>query len=110
MSLPKTQRAKRQFLKPSSSFCAFQIERGFNRSLPNRPRKLSVLKPPFEAESNLVRIDRYQIAFLRHKIYWQNVVLPSDNHEVGRRDIRMIRKLDRHMTRVTEHFVITFPF
>jgi hypothetical protein len=57
-----------------------------------------------------VRIDRHQIAFLRDKIHRQNVVLPPDNHKIRRRAIWVIRKLDRHMPGVTEHFVITFPF
>ena len=32
------------------------------------------------------------------------------NHKLRRRAIGVIRKLDRHMTRVTKHFVVTFPF
>src|SRR5882724_1582623 len=109
-SLRKMWRAERQCLKPSLSFCAHQNQRRFHLGLSDCARKLSISQPPFETESHLVRINRHQIAFLRDKIYWQNVVLSADNHKIRRGAIRVIRKLDRHMTGVTEHFVIAFPF
>src|SRR5437762_7085571 len=109
-SLRKRWRAKQQSLKSSWSFWAHQNQWRLHGTLSNCARKVSISQPPFETESHLVRINRHQIAFLRDKIYWQNVVLPADNHKIRRGTIRVIRELDRHMTGVTEHFVFTFPF
>src|SRR6516162_2228674 len=103
----KTWRTEQQ-LEPS--FCAYQNEWRFHRRLPNCTGKLSVFQLPLKAESDLVRLDRHQIAFLPDKIYRQNVVFPPDNHKIRRRAIGVIRKLDRHVTCVAKHFIIAFPF
>src|SRR5262245_21865392 len=106
----KTLLIRPQSLRFASSFWAHQDQRGFNRSLLDCTGKFPVSQPSFETECHFVGIDLHQIAFLRDKIYWQNIVFSSDDHKVRGSAARVIGKLDRDMTRVPKHFIVALPF
>src|SRR6266481_6296846 len=110
MSLYKDSRGKLRCARRSLLLRALHHQWRFSRALSDHAGELSISQPSFEAESNFVRLNRDQIAFLRHKIDREIVVLTPDNHKLHCRAVwSALLKLDRHMPGITLHLVIAFP-